>query len=64
MKLHYFYLPHLTAKHQLKIVWEKKEKSWQPNMNIYTLHRAPFPVMATSHLETLSARRDMLFIRG
>lgn len=26
MKLHYFYLPHLTAKHQLKIVWEKKRK--------------------------------------
>lgn len=26
MKLHYFYLPHLTAKNQLKIVWGKKEK--------------------------------------
>lgn len=26
MKFHYFYLPHLTAKNQLKIVWEKKKK--------------------------------------
>lgn len=36
----------------------------QPDMNIYTLHGAEFSIMATSHLETLTVRRDMLFIRG
>lgn len=61
MKLHYFYLPHLSAKNQWRFLCGENS---QPDMNIYTLHGAPFSVMATSHLETLGARGDMLFIRG
>lgn len=38
--------------------------SCQPDMNIYTLYEAPLAVMATSHLEILGARGDVLFIRG